>query len=54
MTTYFEGSIIRSVRRLEELLNQLASAAKVRHHAFLKHMLFCAFLHLVSERSYSL
>ena len=29
MTTYFEGSIIRSVRRLEELLNQLASAAKV-------------------------
>ena len=34
MTTYFEGSIIRSVRRLEELLNQLASAAKVRQHAF--------------------
>ena len=29
MTTIFEGSIIRAVRRLEELLNQLSSAAKV-------------------------
>ena len=35
MTTYFEGSIIRSVRRLEELLNQLASAAKVSQSAHL-------------------
>lgn len=30
MTTIFEGSIIRAVRRLEELLNQLSSAATVR------------------------
>ena len=29
MTTIFEGSIIRAVRRLEELLNQLSSAAQV-------------------------
>ena len=29
MTTIFEGTIIRAVRRLEELLVQLCSAAKV-------------------------
>jgi ATP-dependent RNA helicase DOB1 len=28
MTSIFEGSLIRSVRRLEELLRQLVSAAK--------------------------
>ena len=30
-TTAFEGSIIRSCRRLDELLNQLALAAHVSH-----------------------
>lgn len=30
MTTMFEGSIIRACRRLDELLNQLATAAHVR------------------------
>ena len=29
MTDIFEGSIIRATRRLDELMNELASAAKV-------------------------
>ena len=41
MTTIFEGSIIRAVRRLEELLNQLASAAKVRGVSIINVCLVC-------------
>ena len=33
MTDIFEGSIIRATRRLDELMNELASAAKVMAHA---------------------
>ena len=36
MTSIFEGSLIRSVRRLEELLRQLVSAAKAIGNAALE------------------
>ena len=38
LTDVFEGSIIRSIRRLEELLRQLASAAMAIGNAELKAM----------------
>ena len=33
MTDIFEGSFIRATRRLDELMNELASAAKVMSQA---------------------
>jgi superfamily II RNA helicase len=38
----FEGSLVRAVRRLEELLRQLGEALKARRTLLVGFMFFCA------------